>query len=135
MCSESLRQIRIWYVHTEYSWIYVFSVFLSLWYKKYCVYVECTKTCHRLKMTCRLLYKAWYSLVYDFSVFRSPGTKKTYVDMYRGSTITTTRHFIFLRLTMAKLADFDTTISNSFLGQISSLRHRNPSQASALGTH
>ena len=35
--------------------------------------------------------------------------------MYRGSTITTTRHFIFF---MSKLADFDTTISNSFLGQI-----------------
>jgi hypothetical protein len=38
--------------------------------------------------------------------------------MYQGSTITTTRHFIFLCLTMAKLANFDTTISNSFLGQI-----------------
>jgi hypothetical protein len=38
--------------------------------------------------------------------------------MYQGSTITTTRNFIFLCLTMAKLADFDTSISNSFLGQI-----------------
>ena len=35
--------------------------------------------------------------------------------MYQGSTNTTTRHFIFL---CPKLADFDTMISNSFLGQI-----------------
>jgi hypothetical protein len=76
-----------------------------------------------------------YSWLYDFSIYRSPGTQKTYVDMYRGSTITTTRHFIFLRLTMAKLADFDTTISNSFLGQILVEDAKNPSQASALGTH
>ncbi len=34
-----------------------------------------------------------------------------------------------------KLADFATTISLSFLGQISCLRHGNPSRASAVGTH
>jgi hypothetical protein len=34
-----------------------------------------------------------------------------------------------------KLVDFATTISHSLLGQISCLRHRNPLQASAAGTH
>ena len=45
--------------------------------------------------------------------------KKTYVKMYQGSTTlppTPTRHLVFLRFTMEKLADYDTTISNSFIG-------------------
>ncbi len=47
--------------------------------------------------------------------------KKTYVVCTKAQQSrydTTTRHFIFLCFTMAKLVDFDTTISNSFLGQI-----------------
>jgi len=64
--------------------------------------------------------------------------KKTYVvctKAQRSRYDTTTRHFIFLCFTMAKLADFDTTISNSFFGQMSCLRHGNPLGASAPGTH
>ena len=34
-----------------------------------------------------------------------------------------------------KLADFATTVSHSFLGQISCLRHGNPSGASAADTY
>ncbi len=80
----------------------------------------------------------WYSWLYDFSVFRSLWYKNTLCKMYQVRTYHTPailRYTTHTREPWPKLADFDTTISHSFLGQISFLKHRNPSWVSAPATH
>jgi hypothetical protein len=71
----------------------------------------------------------YYSWVYDFSIFCSLWYKNTVCIMYQVRMYHTpaiVRYTTHTREPWLKLADFDTTISHSFLAQISNLRHRNP---------
>ncbi len=79
-----------------------------------------------------------YSWVYDSSVFCSLWYKNTICRMYQVRMYHTPailRYTTHTRVPWPKLADFDTTISHSFLGQISYMRHRNPLWVSAPATH
>jgi hypothetical protein len=71
-----------------------------------------------------------YSWVYNFSVFCSPGNQKNVCRMYQVHRHTpvmasSRQPQTINKRTMAVASGFDTTISNSFLGQISYLRRGN----------
>ena len=81
-----------------------------------------------------------YSWLYDFSIYRSPGNQKNVCRMYQvvrrntPATASSRQPQTTNKRTMAVASGFDTTISNSFLGQISYLRRGNPLRASAPAT-
>ncbi len=87
------------------------------------------------------MYNSMYNylqLGLRFSIFRSLWYKNTVCRMYQVRTYHTPAILSYTTHTREpwlKLEDFDTTLSHSFLGQISYLRHRNPSWVSALATH
>jgi hypothetical protein len=97
----------------------------------------------RVKPTVEFCSPKKYSWVYNFSDFRSPGNQKNVCRMYQvirrntPATAVSRQPQTTNKRTMAVasgFADFDTTISNSFLGRISYLRRRNPLRASAPAT-